>query len=84
VAEPRGIPRSLLRKRSCWDNAIAENFFKILKSEMIYHVKYDSILQAKNDVFEFIEIWYNRKRIHSSVQYKTPEEFGKINYSKCA
>ena len=51
---------------------------------MIYHVSYQSILQAKNDVFEFVEIWYNRKRIHSYLGYKTPEQYGKINYSKCA
>ena len=72
------------RKGNCWNNAEAENFFKILKSEMIYHVKYQSILHAKNDVFEFIEIWYNRKRIHECLGYKTPEQYGKINYSKCA
>ena len=79
-----GVIQSMSRKGNCWDNAVAENFFKILKSEMIYHVKYDSVLHAKNDVFEFIEIWYNRKRIHSYLGYKTPEQYGKINYSKCA
>jgi len=76
--------QSMSRKGNCWDNAVAENFFKILKSEMVYHLEYQSILHAKNDVFEFIEIWYNRKRIHSYLGYKTPEEYGKINYSKCA
>lgn len=79
-----GAIQSMSRKGNCWDNAVAENFFKILKSEMIYHIKYDTILHAKNDVFEFIEIWYNRKRIHSYLGYKTPEQFGEINYSKCA
>jgi len=74
--------QSMSRKGNCWDNAVAENFFKILKSEMIYHIKYQSILHAKNDVFEFVEIWYNRKRIHSYLGYKTPEQYGKINYSK--
>jgi len=78
------VIQSMSRKGNCWDNAVAENFFKILKSEMIFHVKYHSFLQAKNDVFEFIEIWYNRKRIHSYLGYKTPEEYGKINYLKCA
>jgi putative transposase len=82
--EKHGVIQSMSRKGNCWDNSMAENFFKILKSEMVFHVKYDSILNAKNDVFEFIEIWYNKKRIHSSLGYKTPEEYGKINYSKCA
>jgi len=75
---------SMSRKGNCWDNAVAENFFKILKSEMVYHAKYQGILQAKNDVFEFVEIWYNRKRKHSYLGYKTPEQFGKINYLKSA
>lgn len=76
--------QSMSRKGNCWDNAVAENFFKILKSEMVYHLRYQSILHAKNDVFEFIEIWCNRKRIHSYLGYKTPEQYGKINYFKCA
>lgn len=79
-----GVLNSMSRKGNCWDNAVAENFFKILKSEMIYHIEYDSILHAKNDVFEFIEIWYNRKRIHSYLGYKTPEQYGNINYENCA
>lgn len=76
--------QSMSRKGNCWDNAVAENFFKILKSEMIYHLKYHSILQAKNDIFEFVKIWYNRKRKHSYLGYKTPEEYRKINHLKSA
>lgn len=76
--------QSMSRKGNCWDNAVAENFFKILKSEMVQHFKYQSILHAKNEVFEFVEIWYNRQRKHSYLGYKTPEQFGKINYLKCA
>ena len=83
IAQHEAI-QSMSRKGNCWDNAVAENFFKILKSEMVYHLRYQSILHAKNDVFEFIEIWYNRKRIHSYLGYKTPEQYGKINYSKYA
>jgi transposase InsO family protein len=82
--KPYQVIQSMSRKGNCWDNAVAENFFKIIKSEMIYQVKYHSILQAKNDVFEFIEIWYNRKRIHAYLGFNTPEEFGKIKYLKSA
>lgn len=78
------VIQSMSRKGNCWDNAVAENFFKILKSELVNHISYQSILHAKNDVFEFIEIWYNRKRKHSYLGYKTPQEYGTINYSKCA
>ncbi|WP_370687398.1 IS3 family transposase [Fulvivirga maritima] len=63
---------------------MAENFFKILKSELVKHTNFYSIFQAKNDLFEFIEIWYNRKRKHSHLGYKTPEQFNNHNYSKCA
>jgi len=68
------ITQSMSRKGNCWDNAVAESFFKTLKSELIYHQEYKTIEQAKLAVFEYIEIWYNRKRLHSSLGYKTPVE----------
>lgn len=79
-----GVKQSMSRKGNCWDNAVAENFFKILKSELVTQTRFESILQAKTEVFEFIEIWYNRKRKHSYLGYKTPEEYARINYLKCA
>jgi len=79
-----GVIQSMSRKGNCWDNAVAENFFKILKSELVKHCDFHSILQAKMELFEFIEIWYNRKRKHTYLGYKTPEQYGKTNYSKCA
>tara|TARA_B100001248_G_C27361518_1_gene446761 strand:+ start:701 stop:1525 length:825 start_codon:yes stop_codon:yes gene_type:complete len=82
--EKHDVVQSMSRKANCWDNAVAENFFKILKSEMIRHTAFHSILEARNEVFRFIEVWYNRKRKHSYLGYKTPEQYGKINYSKCA
>jgi len=69
------VTQSMSRKGNCWDNAVAENFFKILKSEMGNHQHFFSLLYAKNEVFDFIEIWYNRKRIHSYLGYLTPEEY---------
>lgn len=68
------ITQSMSRKGNCWDNAVAESFFKTLKSELIYHEKYKTIQQAELSVFEYIEIWYNRKRLHSALGYKTPVE----------
>ena len=70
------VQQSMSRKGNCWDNAVMENFFKILKSETGYTV-YDSFKAAERELFEFIEIWYNRQRKHSILGYLTPEEFGK-------
>ena len=69
------------RKRNCWDNAVAESFFKSLKTELIYGNKLISKEQMKLEIFEYIEIWYNRKRGHSALNYATIEEFNhQINY----
>mgnify|MGYP006102039591 FL=1 len=61
---------------------MAESFFKTLKTELIYHQEYKTIEQAKLAVFEYIEVWYNRKRLHSSLGYKTlaetEQEFNKL------
>ncbi|MBL3659103.1 IS3 family transposase, partial [Fulvivirga sediminis] len=80
----KGVIQSMSRKGNCWDNAVAENFFKILKSELVKLSYFKSILHAKNELFEFIEIWYNRQRKHSRLGYMTPEQFNKQNQSKCA
>ena len=78
------VIQSLSRKANCWDNALAENFFGILKKEMGNYGKHKSRLEAKLDIFEFIEIWYNRKRKHSCLGYKSPEQFLKINLMNVA
>ena len=61
------------RKANCWFNAVAESFFKTLKAELIYQHKFTTIEEAKLAVFEYI-VGYNRKRLHSSLGYKTPKE----------
>ncbi len=66
------------RKGNCWDNAVAESSFKILKSELIYHRLYLNYWYARNEIFECIEIWYNRKPRYSYLNYLTPEEYGQI------
>ena len=79
----RNTRQSMSRKGNCWDNAVIENFFKILKSETNYK-KYESRDEAKKEIFEFIEIWYNRKRIHSALGYLTPLQFGQIHSKNAA
>lgn len=79
VLESYGVIRSMSRKGNCWDNAVAESFFKSLKTELIYGNKLVTKEQMKIDVFEYIEIWYNKKRRHRALNYKTIEEFNNQN-----
>ncbi len=65
------------RKGNCWDNAVAESFFKTLKAECIYQSKFVDKHHAAIVVFEYIEVWYNRKRMHSALGFMSPEEFGR-------
>lgn len=67
------------RKGNCWDNAVAENFFKSLKTELIYGNKLITKDQMELEIFEYIEIWYNKKRHHGALNYKTIEEFNNQN-----
>jgi transposase InsO family protein len=69
------VKQSMSRKANCWDNAVAESFFKTLKTECVYQQRYNTVKEAEISVFEYIEIWYNRKRLHSSLGYKTPAEY---------
>lgn len=71
------VTRSMSRKGNCWDNAVAESFFKTLKAECIYQNKLETKQQAALMVFEYIEIWYNRKRLHSALGYRSPQDFEK-------
>ena len=72
------ITQSMSRKGNCWDNAVAESFFKSLKTELIYGKKLMSKQQMKTAIFEYIEIWYRKNRRHSYLQYKTIPEFNKM------
>jgi transposase InsO family protein len=75
------VTRSMSRKGDCWDNAVAESFFKSLKSELIYGNKLITREQMKLEIFQYIEIWYNQTRRHSALNYMTINEFNaKINF----
>lgn len=76
LLEKNHIIQSMSRKGNCWDNAVAESFFKIIKSELVYQLPLLNIGQTQIEIFEFIEIWYNKKRKHSRLNYLTPEQFG--------
>jgi putative transposase len=73
------IIRSMSRKGNCWDNAVAESFFKTIKVEWIYTNSFVNQTQATLSIFEWIESWYNKRRRHSALGYKTIDEFEIIN-----
>ena len=67
--------QSMSGKGNCYDNAVAESFFHTLKTELVYHEAYRTRLEAKASLFEYMEVFYNRFRKHSSLGYKSPEEY---------
>lgn len=75
ILKEHGIICSMSRKGNCYDNAVAESFFGRLKSEWVNHNRYLSRSEAMRSLFYYIEIFYNRKRRHSSINYVTPQEY---------
>jgi transposase InsO family protein len=67
-----GIRQSLSRRRQCWDNAVAESFFGTLKMELVLRQPWPTRTAVRRAVFEFIEVFYNRQRLHSSLGYRSP------------
>ncbi len=78
VLSDRRIVCSMSRKGNCYDNAVAESFFGLLKTEWVNHCRYRSRSEAIRSLFYYIEIFYNRKRRHSSLGYKTPHEYATL------
>lgn len=76
------VERSMSRKGNCWDNAVAESFFKTLKVELVYQNRYQSREHASLAIFEWIEIWYNKNRRHSAIGNLTINELEKLNQIK--
>lgn len=70
-----GIRCSMSRKGDCWDNAPVESFFATLKRELVHHRPYAIREEARQEIFRYIEVWYNRKRRHSSLGYLSPCEY---------
>jgi putative transposase len=70
---------SMSRKGNCWDNAPSESFFHTLKTELTHHRRYQTREEAKQEIFEYIEVFYNRQRRHSTIGYQTPLGYEKEN-----
>ena len=66
------------RKGDCWDNAVAESFFKTIKTELIYQNTFFTRAQARKQIFEYIESYYNGIRRHSTLGYKTPVQYERL------
>jgi putative transposase len=75
ILQSNGIHCSMSRTGNCWDNAAMESFWSTLKRELVNEEQYATRAQAKASIFEYIEVFYNRKRRHSSLGYVSPEQF---------
>jgi transposase InsO family protein len=76
--EAHGIDVSMSRKGNCYDNAVMESFFHTLKTELVHHRSYQTRQIAYSDIFEYIEVFYNRRRRHSTLGYLSPAEFERV------
>lgn len=70
-----GITVSMSRRANCWDNAVVESFFHTLKTELVFHRRFATRAEAKQAIFEWLEVFYNRTRRHSTLGYRSPAEF---------
>ena len=75
LLEDHNILQSMSRKGDCWDNAVSESFFHSLKTELVHHERFKTRAEANQAIFEYIEVFYNRQRLHSSNDYMSP-----VNY----
>ena len=78
LLEDHHVKPSMSRKGDCYDNAITESFFGTLKTELVYVEQFQTREEAKLKIFDYIEVFYNRQRLHSSINYKTPVDFEKL------
>ena len=79
-----GFVQSMSRKGDCWDNAVAESFFGVMKTELVYHQRYEGYQDTLHSIFEYIEVFYNRQRKHSTLGYLTPFEYENQKLRFCA
>lgn len=84
--ETNGFVQSMSRKGNCWDNAVVESFFHTFKTQLTHHVCFKNVQEAEQSLFNYIEVYYNRRRRHSTNNYKSPVSFEEewLEYKKAA
>lgn len=82
LLESHGVIQSMSAKGDCWDNAVSESFFGSLKQELVHHERFATRAEANQVIFEYIEIFYNRQRLHSYNGYISPVDF-EANMIQC-
>ena len=70
-----GFVQSMSRKGDCWDNAVAESFFHTIKTQLIHHCRFQDLAEAEQVIFNYIEVYYNRRRKHSTNGYLSPSQY---------
>jgi len=75
ILEGRKFVQSMSRKGDCWDNAVAESFFHTIKTGLIHHRRFQTIVKAEKALFNWIEVYYNRLRKHSTNNQKSPAQY---------
>jgi len=75
VLQKHRFVQSMSRKGNCWDNAVAESFFHTIKTQMIHHCTFQNVAEAEQALFNYIEVYYNRQRKHSTNGYKSPAHY---------
>ncbi|MFJ8015037.1 transposase [Streptomyces sp. NPDC096339] len=75
LAADLDVRLSVGRTGVCWDNALAESFFATLKNELVSQLSWHTRAAARSEIFEYIEGWYNNRRLHSSLGYQSPAEY---------
>jgi len=79
VLAQHGLLASMSRKGNCYDNAFIESFWSSLKYEVVYHQRFTTFAEARTAIFNYIETFYNRTRLHSSLAYRSPIQFESLN-----
>lgn len=74
-----GFTASMSRKANAWDNAVVESFFSSLKNELTHNRTFQTREQARSEIFDYIEIFYNRQRAHATLQFMSPNDFEKLS-----
>ncbi len=75
VLKKNGFIQSMSRKGNCWDNAVAESFFHTIKTQLIYHIRFNNFEEAERILFKYIEVYYNQRRKHSTNGWKSPARY---------